>query len=549
VSREIITTAEVLERTVDTHGEGIAQRTPAGEERTWAQTRELVHRLAGGLRSLGVARGQTVATMLVNRPEFLLVDMAAVFAGGTPMSIYVTSPVAEIAYLLDDAAVRVVVTEARFEPVLREAVARATVDPHVIVLADAGAEGLSPLLDACPAGWNGQVAARAVSLDDVAVMVYTSGTTGAPKGVQLTHRNLQATWRAADSVDPRVAQARRIISYLPPAHIADRLWGYLVPLRTGATITYLADPRQIVATMAEVRPSVFLGVPRIWEKLRAMLMGLDIDDPAELRARLGLDADTVSMTGAAPLDVEVLDFFERIGAPILEVYGMTETSGVISGNRVGRSKPGTVGFPFAGVEVKVAPDGEILVRGEDVLMLGYRGQPSKTAETIGADGWLRTGDIGDIDEDGMITIVDRKKEVIITSGGKNISPANIENLIRSATHLAGPVMALGDRRAYVTAIVSLDPDESRAWAAAHGRDGADPAELAGDPQLRAVIADAVEQANRQLARPAQVKRFAIVGEPWDAASGVVTPTLKLKRRVAADRYAAEIERLYAEERR
>jgi long-subunit acyl-CoA synthetase (AMP-forming) len=452
------------------------------------------------------------------------------------MSIYATSPISEIAYLLDDAAVRVVVTEARFEPIIREAVAVAAVAAHVVVLAADGDDALQPIAEACPAAFDATAAAQTVRAEDVATLVYTSGTTGPPKGVQLTHRNMAAMWRAALSMDPRLRQMKRVLSYLPSAHIADRLWCLQGPVRTGACVTYVPDPTKLLAAMVEVRPTFFLGMPRMWEKLRVVLQarvpdGAQADDPevaAGLRAFLGLDGDVVCLTGGAPLDVEILNFYERIGLPLLEGYGMTEVSGVITSTRVGRGKVGSVGIPFDGIEIALAEDGEILVHGEAV-MLGYRNKPEATAEAIDGDGWLHTGDVGVLDGE-FLTIVGRKKELIITSGGKNVAPANVENAIRAATALAGPVVAIGDRRPYVTALVSLDPVESAGWAEA---------------DVNAAVADAIDTANRSLAQAAQVKRFAIVDEVWDAASGFVTPTMKVKRAAVLEHYAKQIDALYS----
>jgi long-subunit acyl-CoA synthetase (AMP-forming) len=337
-------------------------------------------------------------------------------------------------------------------------------------------------------------------------------------------------------LDPRLRQMMGVLSSLPSAHFADRLWCLQGPVRTGACVTYVPDPTKLLAAMVEVRPTFFLGMPRMWEKLRVVLQarvpdGAQADDPevaAGLRAFLGLDGDVVCLTGGAPLDVEILNFYERIGLPLLEGYGMTEVSGVITSTRVGRGKVGSVGIPFDGIEIALAEDGEILVHGEAV-MLGYRNKPEATAEAIDGDGWLHTGDVGVLDGE-FLTIVGRKKELIITSGGKNVAPANVENAIRAATALAGPVVAIGDRRPYVTALVSLDPVESAGWAEA---------------DVNAAVADAIDTANRSLAQAAQVKRFAIVDEVWDAASGFVTPTRKVKRAAVLEHYAKQIDALYS----
>jgi long-subunit acyl-CoA synthetase (AMP-forming) len=550
---EARTLCEAFHRTATEHPDRTALTTLGGPEISWSEYRRRSERLAGALAARGVGRGETVALMMSNRTEFFLLDMAALLCGGTPLAIYNTSPPEEIAYILDDSRPRLIFTEVTLEPVVRQAVALARhAEPQVVTLGaveDAGdARELNAFERGGPTDFDVDARWRAVRPDDVALVIYTSGTTGRPKGVQLSHRNLMASWYAFVMHVPQMAHLERLISYLPAAHLADRVFSVYPAIHTGAAITCVPDRRRIGEALATVRPSTFLGVPRIWEKLRAALeptVGARPTPEAAARARerLGFDEGTVVWTGSAPLDVEVLEFFDALGLPILEGYGMTEATAVICTNRVDDRRLGTVGPAMPGIEVAVADDGEILVRGDNV-MVGYRNLPEATAEAVDPDGWLHTGDVGTLDADGYLTIVDRKKELIINSSGKNISPANIENALRSACHVLGPVAAIGDRRPYVTALLTLDPDESRAWATARGLPGSDIAALATRPELRAHIAEAVERANERLARTSQVKNWTVLDEVWQPESGLVTPTLKLKRRAILQRYPDLIDSLY-----
>jgi long-subunit acyl-CoA synthetase (AMP-forming) len=550
---EAKTLCEAFHRTAGEHPDRPALTTVDGPPISWGEYRRRSGRLAGALAAGGVARGGTVAMMLSNRPEFFLLDMAALISGGTPLAIYNTSPPEEIAYILDDSRPRLIFTEERFEPVVRAAVALAEqAEPEVVTLGGTDslgrAGGLTAFERRCPADFDAEACWRAVRADDIALVIYTSGTTGRPKGVQLSHRNLMASWYAFVLHVPPMAHLERLISYLPAAHLADRVFSFYPAMHTGATITCVPDRRKIAEALTAVRPSTFLGVPRIWEKLRVALeptvgSSPDPETAALARERLGFDAGTVVWTGSAPLDVEVLEFFDRLGLAILEGYGMTEATAVICTNRVDDRRHGTVGPAMPGIEVAVAEDGEILVRGDNI-MVGYRNMTAETAEAVDADGWLHTGDVGTLDAEGYLTIVDRKKELIINSAGKNISPAQIENALRSASHVLGPVAAIGDRRPYVTALLTLDPDEARAWAAARGLPDTGVAALAGHPRLRAHIAEAVDRANRRLARTSQVKRFAVLDEVWQPESGLVTPTLKVKRKAIVARYPDLIDSLY-----
>ena len=382
-------------------------------------------------------------------------------------------------------------------------------------------------------------------------LIYTSGTTGPPKGVQLTHRNLMAEIRAVVDRLP-TKTGGRIISFLPSAHVADRWASHYQSLMVlGFTLTCLSDPRAIMQTLPEVRPTAWGSVPRIWEKLKAGLEAQGVTDPAALpeehkaaiREKLGLDQCAWLVVGAAPTPVEVLEYFAALGLPICELWGMSETSSCATINPPGRIKTGTCGTPLQGVELKLADDGELLVRGE-IVMSGYRGDPEKTREALDPDGWLHSGDIATIDEDGYVKIVDRKKELIINAAGKNMSPVNIEARLKSADPLIGTAVAIGDRRPYNVALLVLDPDACGAWAKEHGSEDASPAALARDERVREEVAAAVDEANQHLSRVEQIKKFAILGTEWQPGGDELTPTMKLKRKPIAEKYAAEIEALY-----
>ena len=522
------TMCEALMTTISERGDAVALRTPDDSVAlTFAELGERVRQVAGGLHRLGVGRGDTVGLMLTNRPEFNVVDAAAMLLGAAPFSVYNTSPPEQVGFVMGDAGNRVVVCERQFLPVV-EAAREQGADriEHVIVLED----GLpaDPDFDVEP-HW------RAVTPSDLLTLIYTSGTTGPPKGVQTTHANMRAEIEGVASAVP-LTPGGRTLSYLPSAHIADRWSSHYTALMTyGSTVTTVADLTQVIPVAAQVRPTVFGGVPRVWEKLKAALeAGGVVPSPeiaAAVRQKLGLDAVEWFVTGAAPTPVEVLEFFAGLGIEICEVWGMSETTCVATTVRPGEARHGSVGRPLEGVELRIAEDGELLVRG-GIVMAGYRNRPDVTAETIDADGWLATGDVARIDDDGYVWIVDRKKELIINAAGKNMSPANIESQLKSAGPLIGQAMVVGDRRPYNVALLVLDPDTAA---------GLDP----GDPEVVARVQEEVDRANASLSRVEQIKRFALLDAEWLPGGDELTPTMKLKRRPIATKYAERIEALYA----
>ncbi|MGC1851878.1 MAG: AMP-dependent synthetase/ligase [Solirubrobacterales bacterium] len=572
--------------TVERLSDDVALR--GGEETlTWAELANQVARIAGGLASLGVEKGDTVALMLSNRPEFVACDLAAVALGAVPFSIYQTSSPEQISYVVGDAGARVAIVEAAFLEVFERAREELPGVEHLIVLDGeggtetlSGLEGLDPEFDA-------EAAATGVEPDDLLTLIYTSGTTGPPKGVQLTHRNLFTLVSSTEGIVPFPERGGRAISWLPAAHIAERGANYYVPVVKGLEIVMCPDPRQIIQFLPQARPTWFFAVPRVWEKLKAgleaMLAGLPDEqrEPAEagleaalekvrleqrgetvpdevasaaaaadegmfaaLRAQLGLDEAVAVSVGAAPTPVEVLEFFHAIGLPVGELWGMSETCGIATVNPPDRIKLGTVGPPVPGTELKLAEDGEVLVR-SPANMPGYRNMPEKTAETIDAEGWLHTGDIGELDEDGYLRIVDRKKELIINAAGKNMSPASIESKLKAASPLIGQVVAIGDARSYNVALIVLDPDYAPVWAQGQGIGAATLESLAKHDAVEAAITEAVDAANERMSRVEQIKKFEILPTEWAPGGDELTPTMKLKRKPIEHKYAAEIETLYS----
>jgi long-chain acyl-CoA synthetase len=562
------TVAEAFQATAQAHPERTALRTKGDEfSITWREYAEKVRDTAAGLAGLGLEHGQAMALMLTNRPEFHWFDAAALHLGAVPFSLYNTYTSEQIQYQVQDAGARILVTEQAFA---ERAKSLEGVE-HVIVVDD----DADAVETHAPRSFDFDAAWRGVTPDDLLTLIYTSGTTGPPKGVQLTHANLVAGISGFDQVI-RFPDDGRVVSWLPMAHIAERACSHYLPMFVGFSTTCCPDPRQVVAYLPEVRPSWFFAVPRIWEKLKAAIeasieteedaakkqatqwaldvglrkvraeqAGEPVDDKlaeehakadelvlSKIRARLGLDEVESVNVGAAPTPREVIEFFHAIGIPLAELWGMSETTGYGTCNPPDRIKIGTVGPPSPGAEIRLAEDGEVLVRGPFV-MTGYRNQPDKTRETLDEDGWLHTGDIGELDDDGYLKLVDRKKELIISAGGKNMSPANIEAKVKASSPVIGQAIAIGDAKPYNVALITLDPDVAPAFEQQQGRDA-----------LLAEVERGVEAANEQLARVEQIKKFKLLDEEWQPGGDELTPTMKLKRKPIHEKYANEIEDLY-----
>ncbi len=591
-ARQAKTIAEAFHLTARENADQVAVRTRDGSvSLTWSELRSRVDAVAGGLVELGVTPGSTVALMLGNRPEFHLMDLAVMTVGGTPFSIYQTYTPDQIAYVVSDAGAKVIITEQAYLPVVLKSCEQLPDVEHVILIdppAEGAPEGTIALADVEGSNpdFDADAAVAAIGPDDVLTLIYTSGTTGPPKGVQLLHRNLITAVEGIDDIVQFPPQAR-VVSWLPAAHIAERNAHHYLPVVFGFEITTCENPREVLQVLPEVRPHWFFAVPRIWEKLKAGLETMIHTQPDEQRAALesavadalakvrleqagnevpadlaervaaadaqffagwramlGLDEVVAINVGAAPTPVEVLEFFHAIGLPLSELWGMSETCGAGTVNPPEKIRIGTVGPPAPGIEITLAADGEVLIRG-GVVMSGYRNKPEQTAEAIDPEGWLHTGDIGQFDEEGYLKIVDRKKEIIINAAGKNMSPANIEAHLKSADPLIGQACCIGDRRPYNTALIVLDSDFAPMWAQQQGIQETSLEALAENAAVIAEIQKGVDAANEHLARVEQIKKFLIVQGDWLPGGDELTPTMKLKRKPIAEKYAAEIEALYA----
>jgi long-chain acyl-CoA synthetase len=557
---------------------------------TWGELRTQVDTLAGALVALGLQRDQTIALMLANRPEFHLCDLAAMMVGATPFSIYMQYTPDQVQFVVSDADARIIITEPQFLDVVLAARNTLANLEHVVVIDPEGelpdgCTSLAAVMAAPDAAFDVDASVASLQGDDILTLIYTSGTTGPPKGVQLSHANLLTAVHGVEEM-VQFPEHSRVISWLPSAHIAERAAHHYLPIVFGLQITCCPDPRAVLGVLPQVRPHWFFAVPRIWEKLKSGLetavagmsdeqregaqRGLaaaiervrlqqrgeavpdDVSAVADAadaaifagwRAMLGLDQVKAINVGAAPTPVEVLEFFHAIGLPLSELWGMSETCGAGTVNPPEKIKIGTVGPPVPSVELKIAEDGEVLLRG-GVVMTGYRNLPDKTAEAV-QDGWLHTGDIGSLDEDGYLTIVDRKKEIIINAAGKNMSPANIEATLKTAHPLIGQAVCIGDARPYNTALIVLDADFAPAWAAQQGIQDTSLEALAGNDAVRAAVQEGVDVANAKLARVEQLKTFTIVRGDWLPGGDELTPTMKLKRRPIDAKYEAEIERMYS----
>jgi long-chain acyl-CoA synthetase len=581
------TMCEAFQRTASIDPDAVALRTPGdGQTLTWRELTGQVRRVAAGLAGLGVRRGDTVSLMMANRIEFYPLEVGAQHLGATSFSVYNTLPAEQLTYLFGNAGTKVVICEEQY--VNRVQASGAPIE-HIVCIDGSPPDTLSldELYAAAPADFDFESTWRSVRPDDVVTLIYTSGTTGNPKGVEMTHANLLFEASGLDSV-LGVRFGDRVTSFLPSAHIADRMTGLYSLEAFGLQVTVVSDARSIAAALPDVRPTVWGAVPRVWEKLRAgiefmvghepdeakrqalqwamsvaakragaLLAGEAIPDGlaaewaradelvlSKLRERLGFGELRWAVSGAAPIPRETLAFFAGIGIPIAEVWGMSELSCVATVSHPRDVRLGTVGKLLPGLEGRIAEDGEFLVRGP-LVMKGYRNEPAKTAEAIDADGWLHTGDIFEMDEDGYLRVVDRKKELIINAAGKNMSPANIENAILAACPMIGVTMAVGDGRPYNTALMVFDADSVGPYAAQLGLSDASPAALAAHPEVIARIAAGVAEGNAKLSRVEQIKRFRVLPTLWEPGGDEITLTMKLKRKPIHTKYAREIEELYS----
>ncbi|MBG6795701.1 long-chain fatty acid--CoA ligase [Pseudomonas aeruginosa] len=544
-----------------------------------------VGRLAAVLRELGVAKGESVGLLMGNILEFYVADAAVLAAGGVPVSLYPTSSPEQLGYMAKDAGIKLLITEAALLSRLTEAEVCFEMLSAVAVIDDLPGEvaaarwpiiALQQLMRASSQRITLAEAAQSVRVEDLLTLVYTSGTTGAPKGVRLSHVNLLSAAQSMGTL-MQLSEGGRIISWLPHAHVAGRVGQYYCAVIFGVEVTICPDQKRLPMYLPIVKPTYFFAVPRLWEKLKASIEAefarlpetaqvelrrvlsartealqtssvssslgqADADYFAPLRTKLGLDQARVLSTGTAPTPRHVLEFFAALDLPIGDIFGATETCACGAMGQPGHFKLGSVGQAVPGMQIAIAEDGEVLLRGLPIMQ-GYHNQPEKTAEALSEEGWYRTGDVGRLDDDGFLWITDRKKELIINSSGKNMSPANIEAMIKSGDPLIGSVCVVGDARLYNTALIVLDPDYANAWAAARQITGSITT-LASHPDVVAAVAAGVERGNQRLSRVEQVKRFTLLAAEWPAAGDELTATLKLKRKAIEHKYAQNIEQMY-----
>jgi long-chain acyl-CoA synthetase len=587
----------VLAHTVESSGDQLAYSDRLGtggqlRTLTWRQFRETTRKVAAGLIAHGVSAGDRVAIMASNRIEHIIADAAALHAGGIPVPIYLTAAPEQIAAIAAQCAPTVLVAEtadqlARWEPALGR------VDRLKLVICldaseEAGSQSWQTLVDGganylgdrphqCESRW------RAVSPDEAATVVFTSGTTGAPKGVVLTHRNVVYEAKALLAAND-LTDAGTSVSYLPFAHIAERMLSMYLPYVAGGHVRLLADASQLAETLRELRPTRFFGVPRIWEKIQTWVSaghgaadefntaevqaaldtgrrhitshqsglvtpgGLleefsraDAEILSGLRSRAGLDRLVWATTAAAPMPRQTLNFFAGLGIRVYDGYGMTETSGTATTNTDAAYRLGSVGLPLPGVCVDIADDGEILLQGPAVSP-GYYGQIEAEVDPYTSERWLHTGDLGRRDADGFLYIVGRKKEMIITSSGKNIAPAALEGLLLESEFITN-AMVYGDRRPFLVVLITIDATAVRA-AMPGGSTAMDIDDLVASTQVLTLIQRAVDRANARVSRPEQVKKFALLPEQWTPQGGQLTPTLKLRREAIAARHSRLLDELY-----
>jgi long-chain acyl-CoA synthetase len=549
-----------------------------GETWTWRDYADRASHFAGGLRGLGVGPGDRVVLMLRNRVEFHVADLATLLLGATPISIYNSSSPEQISYLVSHCEAVVAVTEEG--DFVERFLSADTPTLRSVVVVGANPTGTMSYDDvASGSAVDIRGAADATDSTQLLTVIYTSGTTGPPKGVMLDHTNVIAAYEGLIHFMTGSGSDERVVSYLPMAHIAERNVGYYNHLLWGGTVTPCPDVGLLGAYLLAVRPTALFGPPRVWEKLAAGIQAAVAARPAEdqqrfadalavgrqvqqcrargeelpdelaatwefvdevafrpLRALVGLDACDVAFSGAAPIPPEVIDFLRDLGIEMSEIYGMSENTGgmtwephLVKAGRVGRAYPGT--------EVITADDGEVLCRGA-IVFKGYLNDPVRTREALDADGWLHTGDIGEFDSDGYLRIVDRKKELIITAGGKNVSPANIETALKTIPFV-GQAMAIGDGKPYLVALLTIDPDVARTrFPEAALKD------VAADPDVRDELAAAVAEVNARLSKVEHIRRFVLLGEEWLPDTDLLTPTMKLKRRGVLAAYESEVAEMY-----
>ncbi len=582
------TVIRVLDSTASMHPQrpALRHKRPDGwVTLSWADYRTRVHQVGRALIKLGVERGSRVVILGNNRPEWFMANLGTIAAGGLPSGIYTTSTADQCRYIIDHSDAVVAFVEhpgqlAQIDSVRRQLAAVVVMDG---TSDSAGVLGWEEFLalgsDVAQARLDDRI--EGLNPDDPCTLIYTSGTTGEPKGVMLSHQNL--LWVARAMVrEYSVTEEDSGLSYLPLSHIAEQVISIYLPLLVGGCMSFAQSLETLGDDLREVRPTFFFGVPRVWEKIQARMeaagatsgrlrrrlvrwarnVGLaggraqQSGEPlpagwwlarrlvfSKVRERLGFDRTRVFFTSAAPMARSTLDFFLSLGIPIFEVYGMSECTGPTTFSSQARYRTGSAGWAIPGTELRIADDGEILFRGPHVFV-GYFKNPEATAEAVDGDGWLHSGDIGMLDEEGFLYVTDRKKELLITSGGKNVAPVPLESKIKAIPGVAQAVV-VGDRRKFLAALIVIDPEAIGSLASEIGSDAADAAAAARCPRFRFYLEDRLDAINVTLAPYESIRRFAVLDEGLSVENGCLTPTLKLKRRVIQEVFGATIDELYS----
>ncbi len=585
------TVFEVFEATARTHADRPAMRRKRGdswEPITWSEYRDAVRQTARGLAALGAAPGTGVVIMGFARPEWYIANTAVMMAGALPAGVYTTNTPEQCHYIADhaEAVVAIVENQDYLERFLAVRDRLPRLQAIVLMEGEPSGEGVlswAQLLERGSAVEEEEIDRRiaAARSDDVCTLIYTSGTTGDPKAVMLTHRNI--SWIAEKIVELLdVTVEDRLISYLPLSHIAEQIASLYISMATGACVHFAESVDKLGENLREVRPHVFLGVPRVWEKIQAGIQAAGAQNPplkkkiaawarktglaagyadqkgqtrpwqyalanrlvfSKVREKLGMTETRFAVASAAPLAQETQEFFLSLGIPILDIWGMSELTGPATISLPSSYRTGRAGRPLPGSEMKIASDGELLVRGPHVFK-GYYKNEAVTRETIDDEGWLHSGDVAELDDEGFLRITDRKKELIITAGGKNIAPQFLEGKLKQIPAISQAV-AVGDRRPYVVALLAIDPTRVTEEAEKAGSPAKTPEEAAVCPAFQAWVEKQVEEMNRGLARYEQIKKFALLPNELTTDADELTPTMKLKRRVIHEKHGQAIDSLYA----
>lgn len=554
------TLTELFNEQTEAYGEKPALRRRVGDEwqlTTWSEYGRLVRDLAVALNGRGVGHLSSVAILSGNIPAYFVTDMATVAVGGRVASIYETSSPQQILYVLQNSGARMIFCQnASFVEKVEEI--RSELSDLLIVSfdddsGDATYEQLlheGKRLNELKPGLYEELNS-VIQPEDAACIIYTSGTTGPPKGALISHRSILTILSTLAEYMDKYEGGRgntRVLSYLPLAHIAERSFS-LYPMMISGGDTWCSSVDTIKTDLPQCHPQRMLGVPRVWEKFEEALRVyvpdptvLDDEAKSGLLAMIGLDQLITAVSGAAPIGIETLKYFDALGIQILEAYGLTETTGLATGNAPDERKLGTVGKAVPEIEVKIADDGEVLIRGANFTE--YLKNPEATSEALDDEGWMHSGDLGSLDDEGYLTIVGRKKDLLITAGGENVSPANIQLLLCESPYIS-QALVIGDRRKFISALITLSEEVLLPWAEANGLGGKPMAELAKEPRVIELVDEAVTKANSQLARVQQVRKYEILQRDFSLEADELTPTMKLKRRVIEKDYADLIDSIYA----